>query len=141
VRGNTTAGPSSATQNANSTATTNVANNATTNQGQSLNQNLGVMSGKTCGCSRGGYKQPQGGCSVGCGGNGGFQLGVQLAGTNQWAAGFAVSEQNAVNSNTPHSTAGGNIYAGPSNALQNAGSTGTTGVGNTALTNQAQGLN
>jgi hypothetical protein len=139
--GNVNSGPSSATQNANSTATTNVANNATTNQAQSLNQNIGVMSGKSCGCSRGGgYMKPQGGCSVGCGGNGGSQLGVQLAETNQWAAGFAVSNQNAVNSNAPHSTAGGNIYAGPSDALQNAGSTGTTGVGNTAPTNQAQSL-
>jgi hypothetical protein len=138
--GNVTSGPSSATQNANSTATTNVTNNSTTNQGQSLSQNLGVWDGKSCGCSRGGYKQPQGGCSVGCGGNGGAQIGVQLAETNQWAAGFAVSKQNAVNSNAPHSTAGGNIYDGSSNALQNAGSTGTTGDTNAGLTNQGQAL-
>jgi len=135
--GNINSGPSTASQTANSTATTNVSNDAKTHQDQQLNQNLGGMS---CGCGGGTrYEKPQGGCSVGCGGNGGFQFGGQFADTKQWAAGFAVSKQNAVNSNTPHSTAGENIYDGPSTASQTAGSNGTTGVTNTAGTHQNQG--
>jgi hypothetical protein len=63
---------------------------------------------------------------------------VQLASTDQWAAGAAFSDQNAVNSNTPSSTAGGNIYAGPSSAAQRATSTGTTDVSNRAKTDQNQ---
>ena len=63
---------------------------------------------------------------------------MQLASTDQWAAGAAFSNQNAVNSNTPSSTAGGNIYAGPSSATQTATSTGNTDVSNRAKTDQDQ---
>ncbi len=133
-------GPSSATQTATSTATTDVSNDAKTHQDQGLTQDLG---GGSCGCSGGDTysrepKDSPSGCSVGCGGNGGFQLGGQFAETSQWAAGVAVSKQNAVSSNAPHSTAGGNVYGGPSNASQTASSNATTGVSNDARTHQGQ---
>jgi hypothetical protein len=135
--GNVNSGSSSATQTANSNATTNVSNDSKTHQDQDQNQNLG---GKSCGCDgRDGSDKPKGGCSLGCGGDGGSQLGGQFADTKQWAAGVAVSKQNAVNSNAPHSTAGWNIYGGSSNASQAAGSNATTGVTNDAGTYQMQG--
>ena len=89
-------GPSSASQTANSSANTDVSNNAETNQHQSQNQNVGG-----------------GSCLAGCGGAGGFQLGVQNAETNQAALGKADSKQNAVNANVPVSIAGGNVYVRP----------------------------
>jgi len=119
--GNVSSGPSSATQNATSTATTDVSNKAKTDQDQSLHQNIGG-----------------GSCLAGCGGPGGFQLGAQFAETNQWAAGAAFSNQNAVNSNTPNATAGGNIYSGPSSATQRATSSADTDVSNRAKTDQNQ---
>src|SRR6478752_6208327 len=121
--GNVSSGPSTATQNATSTATTDVSNKAKTDQDQRLSQNIGG-----------------GSCVAGCGGAGGFQLGVQKADTNQWAAGAAFSNQNAVNSNTPVSIAGGNVSSGPSTATQNATSTATTDVSNKAKTDQDQSL-
>ncbi|HUK95465.1 MAG TPA: hypothetical protein VLU96_10465 [Gaiellaceae bacterium] len=117
-------GSSSATQNATSNATANVSNTSETDQHQGLTQNIGGS-----------------GCKLGCGGAGGFQVGLQNAETNQWAVGLAFSNQNAVNSNTPHSTAGGNIYGGPSSATQTPTSTGTSTTGNTAQTGQGQWLN
>ena len=105
--GNIASGPSSANQTATSSANTDVSNKAKTDQDQGLKQDIG---GKDCGCSKDGHD----GLSAGSGGAGGAQPGVQLAETDQWAAGVAYSDQNAVNSNTPSSTAGGNIYAGPS---------------------------
>jgi hypothetical protein len=135
--GDVNSGSSSANQNANSTATTDVSNHAKTHQDQTLNQGLG---GESCGCS--GYgsdsRRESKGCSVGCGGNGGAQIAGQFATTGQWAAGFAVSKQNAVNSNAPHSTAGWNVNDGSSSANQNADSTATTGVWNDAGTRQGQ---
>jgi hypothetical protein len=133
-------GPSSANQTATSTATTDVSNDARTHQDQGLTQDLG---GGSCGCSGGDTysrepKDSPSGCSAGCGGNGGFQLGGQFAETSQWAAGVAVSKQNAVSSNAPHSTAGGNVYGGSSNASQTAASNATTGVSNDARTHQGQ---
>ena len=122
--GNVSSGPSSATQTATSDATTDVSNKAKTDQDQSLHQNLG---NKWCGCDGRDMKTQ---CVAGCGGAGGFQLGVQKADTNQVAAGAAFSNQNAVNSNTPVSTAGGNIYSGPSSATQTATSNATTDVSN-----------
>jgi hypothetical protein len=143
--GNVSSGPSTATQNATSSATTDVSNKAKTDQDQSLKQNIG----SDCGCdskdSKGSY-DPKGssdhnsGCVAGCGGAGGFQLGVQNAETNQWAAGISKSDQNAVNANSPASTAGGNISSGPSTATQNATSTATTDVSNKAKTDQDQHL-
>ena len=121
--GNIWSGPSSATQNATSSATTNVSNDATTNQNQWLTQNVGGSS-----------------CHAGCGGAGGFQLGLQNAKTNQGALGLAFSNQNAVNSNTPHSIAGGSIYGGSSSAYQTPTSNANTTVGNTAETGQGQWL-
>ncbi|HZT95154.1 MAG TPA: hypothetical protein VE985_11830 [Gaiellaceae bacterium] len=139
--GDVWSGPSTASQTATSTATTNVSNDAKTYQDQTLNQNLGGPA-MTCGCGGGnGYEQPKGGCSAGCGGNGGFQLAGQFADTKQWAAGFAVSNQNAVNSNAPDSTAGGDIYGGSSDASQMAGSNAATGVTNDARTHQSQWQN
>src|SRR6478672_510263 len=132
--GNVTSGPSSATQTATSDATTDVSNKAKTDQDQSLHQNLG---NKWCGCDGRDMKTQ---CVAGCGGAGGFQLGVQKADTNQVAAGAAFSDQNAVNSNTPVSTAGGNIYSGPSSATQTATSNATTDVSNKAKTDQDQHL-
>jgi hypothetical protein len=132
--GNVSSGPSSATQNATSDATTDVSNKAKTDQDQSLHQNLGD---RWCGCEGRDMKTQ---CVAGCGGAGGFQLGVQKADTNQIAAGAAFSDQNAVNSNTPVSTAGGNIYSGPSSATQTATSNATTDVSNKAKTDQDQHL-
>ena len=132
--GNVSSGPSSATQNATSDATTDVSNKAKTDQDQSLHQNLGD---RWCGCEGRDMKTQ---CVAGCGGAGGFQLGVQKADTNQIAAGAAFSNQNAVNSNTPVSTAGGNIYSGPSSATQTATSNATTDVSNKAKTDQDQHL-
>jgi hypothetical protein len=131
--GNVSSGPSSATQTASSNATTDVSNNAKTDQDQSLHQDIGA---RWCGCDGRDRKQ----CVAGCGGAGGFQLGVQKADTNQVAAGAAYSNQNAVNSNTPVSTAGGNIYSGPSSATQTATSNAYTDVSNKAKTDQDQGL-
>ena len=65
-------GPSSATQTANSTATTDVSNESETEQNQKLDQDLGSSS-----------------CHAGCGGAGGFQVGVQKAETDQAAVGVA----------------------------------------------------
>ncbi len=77
-----------------------------------------------------------------CGGAGGFQLGLQNAETNQGALGLAFSNQNAVNSNTPHSVAGGNIYGGSSYASQTPHpDSASTGVSNNAETRQGQWLN
>src|SRR5690348_2151595 len=121
--GNVSSGPSTATQNATSTATTDVSNKAKTDQDQYLTQNVGGGSS----------------CKYGCGGDGGFQVGVQKADTNQWAAGAAFSNQNAVNSNTPVSIAGGNIYSGPSTATQNATSNATADVSNKSRSDQRQG--
>jgi hypothetical protein len=138
--GNIYSGPSSATQNATSTATTDVSNKAKTDQDQSLRQNIG---GKNRGCGCESSKDGRDGkdaCLAGCGGAGGFQLGVQKASTEQAAIGIAKSDQNAVNSNTPVSVAGGNIYSGPSSATQNATSTATTDVSNKAKTDQDQHL-
>ena len=78
--------------------------------------------------------------SVGSGGAGGFQVGVQNAETNQGALGISASNQNAVNGNSPASTAGGNIYSGPSSATQTATSNAYTDVSNKAKTDQDQGL-
>jgi hypothetical protein len=119
--GNISSGPSSATQTATSSANADVSNKAKTDQDQTLSQNLGGSS-----------------CHAGCGGAGGFQAGVQLAQTNQWALGIAKSDQNAVNSNTPHSVAGGNIYDGASSATQMATSSAETDVANKAKTDQNQ---
>jgi hypothetical protein len=130
--GNVSSGPSSATQTATSNATTDVSNWAKTDQDQGLTQNIG--GGKDCGCRKDGRD----GFSAGSGGAGGAQLGAQLASTDQWAAGAAFSKQNAVNSNTPSSTAGGNIYGDASSATQAATSTGTTDVSNGAKTDQSQ---
>src|SRR5215470_6959567 len=132
--GDVNSGPSSASQTANSTATTDVSNDAKTHQDQWQNQNIG---GGSCGCDSA-RRKPTASCSVGCGGSGGSQLAGQFADTGQWAAGFAVSKQNAVNSNSPHSTAGYNVYGGPSDASQAASSNGTIGVGNDAGTHQNQ---
>ena len=137
---NVWSGPSTASQTATSTATTDVSNDAKTHQDQELNQDLG---GGSCGCGgrKGGSLQPDsglGGCSVGCGGSGGSQIGGQVAETGQWAAGVALSKQNAVNSNGPHSTAGGNIYGGSSAASQGASSNAATDVSNDAGTRQNQ---
>jgi hypothetical protein len=121
--GNVSSGPSTASQTATSDATADVSNTAKTDQDQTLNQNIGG-----------------GSCHAGCGGAGGFQLGVQKADTEQAALGIAKSDQNAVNGNSPTSIAGGNIYAGPSTASQTATSDATTDVSNYAKTRQNQWL-
>jgi hypothetical protein len=117
-------GPSSATQTASSSADTDVSNKAKTDQDQTLNQNIGGRDS----------------CKAGCGGAGGFQLGVQKADTSQWALGIAKSDQNAVNANVPVSIAGGNVSAGPSSATQTATSSADADVKNKAKTDQDQWL-
>jgi hypothetical protein len=121
--GNITGGTSSATQNANSNATANVKNKSETEQKQKLDQDLGSSS-----------------CHAGCGGAGGFQVGVQKAETNQAAIGVAKSDQNAVNANVPVSIAGGDIASGSSSATQNANSNATANVKNKSETEQSQKL-
>ena len=123
--GDITSGPSSATQTATSTADTDVKNKAKTDQDQTLNQNIGSDE-KSCSCE-GRTPQKDDSCSAGCGGAGGFQLGVQKAETNQFALGLAKSDQNAVNGNAPVSIAGGNVTSGPSDATQTATSTAERG--------------
>ena len=134
--GNISSGPSSATQTATSSATTDVSNKAKTDQDQTLTQNIG----SGCGCDGKVGRDGKDGCYAGCGGAGGFQLGVQNAETNQWALGIAKSDQNAVNGNAPVSIAGGNISSGPSSATQTATSSATTDVSNKAKTDQDQTL-
>jgi hypothetical protein len=120
--GNITSGPSSANQWANSDAEAKAKNDADTTQKQDQTQNVGGTSS----------------CKAGCGGAGGFQLGVQKADTQQWAGAFALSDQNAVNANAPSNTAGGNIYAGPSSANQWANSDAEAKASNDADTTQKQ---
>ena len=137
--GDINSGPSSATQTATSTADTDVENKAKTDQDQTLNQNIGSDE-KSCSCE-GRTPQTEDSCSAGCGGAGGFQLGVQKAETNQFALGLAKSDQNAVNGNAPVSIAGGNVTSGPSDATQTATSTANADVKNKAKTDQDQTLN
>jgi len=132
--GNVSSGPSSATQTATSNASADVSNKAKTDQDQSLHQNIGD---RWCGCEP---RDRSAECVAGCGGAGGFQLGVQKADTNQVAAGAAFSDQNAVNSNTPVSIAGGDISSGPSSASQRATSNASADVSNKAKTDQDQHL-
>ncbi len=136
--GNVNSGPSTATQTATSSADADVKNKAKTDQDQSLRQNVGGGKDAKDPCSCGGRKDDS--CAAGCGGAGAFQLGVQKADTQQWALGFAMSDQNAVNSNAPQSVAGGNISNGPSTASQTARSSADTDVSNKAKTDQDQSL-
>ena len=82
--GNVAAGPSSANQLASSEAEAKASNDADTSQKQNQDQTVG-----------------DGSCSAGCGGAGAAQIGAQLSDTNQNAGALAVSDQNAVNANTP----------------------------------------
>jgi hypothetical protein len=120
--GNITSGPSSANQIANSEAEAKASNDADTTQKQDQTQNVGGDSS----------------CKIGCGGAGGFQAGVQLANTSQWAGSLAVSKQNAVNANVPVNVAGGNITSGPSSANQIANSEAEAKSSNDADTTQKQ---
>src|SRR5207249_2760092 len=100
--GNITSGSSSANQLANSEAEAKASNDADATKNQDQTQYVGGNSS----------------CLAGCGGAGGFQLGVQKVDTQQWAGAFALSDQNAVNANAPVNVAGGNITSGPSSANQ-----------------------
>jgi hypothetical protein len=120
--GNITSGPSSANQLANSEAEAKSSNDADTTQKQDQTQNVGGSSS----------------CLAGCGGAGGFQLGIQKADTQQWAGSFALSDQNAVNANAPANVAGGNITSGPSSANQWANSEAEAKASNDADTTQKQ---
>jgi hypothetical protein len=120
--GNITSGPSSANQLANSEADAKSSNEADTTQKQDQTQNVGGSSS----------------CLAGCGGAGGFQLGIQKADTQQWAGAFALSDQNAVNANAPVNVAGGNITSGPSSANQWANSEAGAKATNEADTTQKQ---
>jgi hypothetical protein len=120
--GNITSGPSSANQLANSEAEAKASNDADTTQKQDQTQNVGGSSS----------------CLAGCGGAGGFQLGIQKADTQQWAGSFALSDQNAVNANAPANVAGGNITSGPSSANQWANSEAKAKASNDADTTQKQ---
>jgi hypothetical protein len=116
-----------------------VSNESETEQHQKLDQDFG------CGCDhkkkgRKDGKDGYDGGSAGSGGAGGFQLGIQKAETNQLAAGIAKSDQNAVNSNTPHAIAGYDITSGDSNATQTANSNAIANVENEAETEQHQKL-
>jgi hypothetical protein len=120
--GDITSGPSSANQGANSEAEAKSSNDADTTQKQDETQNVGGDSS----------------CKIGCGGAGGFQAGVQLANTSQWAGSLAVSKQNAVNANVPVNVGGGDITSGPSSANQGANSEAEAKSSNDADTTQKQ---
>jgi len=120
--GDITSGPSSANQYANSDAKAKASNDAETKQKQDQTQNVGG--------------DPS--CSVGCGGPGAAQIGVQDASTDQWAAAAAISKQNAVNANVPVNVAGGDITSGPSSANQYANSDAKAKASNDAETKQKQ---
>jgi len=120
--GDITSGPSSANQWANSEAEAKASNDANTTQTQDQTQSVGG--------------DPS--CLAGCGGAGGFQLGIQKADTQQWAGAFALSDQNAVNANAPVNVAGGNITSGPSSANQWANSEAEAKAHNDADTTQTQ---
>jgi hypothetical protein len=120
--GNVTSGPSSANQGAVSSADAKSSNDADTTQKQDQTQNVGGNSS----------------CFIGCGGAGGAQIGIQKADTQQGAFAFALSDQNAVNANTPVNVAGGNIYSGPSSANQFAFSSADAKASNDADTTQKQ---
>src|SRR5881227_3786782 len=122
--GNTTSGPSSANQLANSEAEAKASNDADTTQKQTQTQNVDGSS-----------------CHVGCGGAGAAQIGVQAADTQQDAAAAAISKQNAVNANVPVNVAGGNITSGPSSANQWASSEAEAKSYNDADTTQKQKQN
>jgi hypothetical protein len=135
--GDVYAGDSSATQNAHSSVRSKAKNDAETTQGQEQTQNVGSADG--CGCTRSVKDRPDCGCGeVGSGGAGAFRLGVQKANTQQWAHSFALSKQNAVNSNAPHSTAGGDISSGSTSAIQNPSSYAKSKGTNDAETTQCQ---
>jgi hypothetical protein len=119
--GNVTSGPSSANQAAVSSADSKATNDADTTQKQDQTQNVGGSS-----------------CSIGCGGAGGAQIGIQKADTNQWAGSAAISKQNAVNANVPVNIAGGNVTSGPSSANQLAVSDADSKATNDADTTQKQ---
>src|SRR5947207_6367804 len=119
--GNVTAGPSSANQLASSEAEAAAKNDADTSQKQNQDQTVGG-----------------GSCSAGCGGAGAAQIGAQLSDTNQKADSLAVSDQNAVNANTPVNVAGGNVTSGPSSANQLANSEAEAKASNDADTTQKQ---
>jgi predicted transcriptional regulator len=124
--GNITSGPSSANQLAASSAEANASNDASTTQKQDQDQYVGGSSSSSSSCL------------AGCGGAGGFQLGIQKADTQQWAGSFALSDQNAVNANAPVNVAGGNITSGPSSANQLAVSSAEANASNDASTKQKQ---
>src|SRR4026208_1886978 len=75
---------------------------------------------------------------TGGGGAGGFQAGVQSASTDQGAGAAAISNQNAVNANTPVNVAGGNVTSGPSSADQVANSEAEANPSNEPDTTQKQ---
>src|SRR6266536_2406274 len=74
----------------------------------------------------------------GGGGAGALQAGVQSASTEQGAGAAAISNQNAVNANTPVNVAGGNVTSGPSSANQAANSEAEANSSNDADTTQKQ---
>src|SRR5437660_1768877 len=123
--GNITSGPSSANQLANSEAEAKASNDADTTQTQDQTQYVGGSSS----------------CKAGCGGAGGFQLGIQKADTQQWAGAFALSDQNAVNANAPVNVARRNFDPGPSSANQLANSEAEAKAHNDADTTQNQTQN
>jgi len=134
--GNITGGSSSATQDADSSAKAKAENDAYTSQTQNQTQNVG----SGCGCMKDSRDNHDCGCSGGSGkgngGAGGFQAGAQLANTEQWAGALALSDQNAVNGNSPSSTAGKNITGGASSATQDADSRADSKARNDAYTSQ-----
>ena len=143
--GDIDAGSSTASQTANSEAKSKASNDADTWQGQEQTQNVG--SARDCKCGhdviapkdgRDGKDSHDCGCDAGSGGAGGFQAGAQVANTEQWADSKAISKQNAVNGNSPHNTAGGDVKAGDSSATQNADSKAKSKAKNEAATCQLQ---
>ncbi len=117
--GNVSGGSSSANQAAYNTAAAAAVNLASTEQNALANQVGGSSS-----------------CTYGCGGAGQYQAVAQQAATWQNANANANAYQNAINSNAPVITAGGNVSGGSSSANQIASNVGAALSLNLAATLQ-----
>ncbi|HLJ67346.1 MAG TPA: hypothetical protein VKX16_08300, partial [Chloroflexota bacterium] len=111
-----------ATQNA-----TNSANSAAINLAHTNQTNTQTQSGSSSSCL------------IGCGGGGQAQLSAQSATTWQAALSKAEAGQNAINGNSPVTTAGGNVAGGANNATQNATNSANSAAINLAHTTQEGG--
>jgi hypothetical protein len=122
--GSVSGGSSSANQAAYNTGAAAAVNLASTGQAAYANQVGGSSS-----------------CVYGCGGAGQYQAIGQQAATTQNANANANANQNAVNGNSPVTTAGGNVSGGSSSANQAAYNTAAAAAVNASYTGQLASAN